>query len=334
MWNAKPRPRMKCRSRFRAIEVWASALAGVLAVQSLFAQAGPERIPKTLTDAERMNDKVIARREYDSNARTLLNPKFREALDRYQPGAGPELTATWGEFMAVDGTPFIALQLAVPSALGLQSGDVLIFFGSVVELDGKQIATYNEPITIQTSNDDVFVERSLTIPLRKSNGTFGVARRGEILAMTRVTFEPEEIASAVAGVSRLIVSRDVHLLQTAQRPLDPFAFGGTKVVPKPGASFRKTDEVWIFAELRNPKMAEDGTPHIATKTTLDGPTRISGPPTPAVATPLKGMAGHYGVGNPIDVSKLKPGDYTLRVVITDMVTQQSFRRETAIHIRD
>jgi hypothetical protein len=299
---------------------------------SLFAQAAAERVPKTLTDPDRLRD-VVKRREYDASA-SALSSKFREALDKYQPGSEPMLTSTWGEFVAVDGTPFIALQLALPSGLSLPNAEPLTLFGTVTDENGRPLVTYNEQIALQTSSDDLFVERSLIVPLKKSSGTFGVARRGEILAMTRIAFDPEELTLAAPGVSRLIVSRDVHLLQAAQRPLDPFAFGGTKVVPKPGASFRKTDALWIFAELRNPAVADDGTPHISTKVTLDGPTNMSGPPTPAVATPLKGMSGHYGVGNPIDISKLKVGDYTLRVVITDLVARQSFRRETAIHIRD
>ena len=60
----------------------------------------------------------------------------------------------------------------------------------------------------------------------------------------------------------------------------------------------------------------------------------SSPPTPAEATPLKGMTGHYGIGNPIDIKKLAPGDYTVRVVFTDLVSKQSFTREAAIHVRD
>jgi hypothetical protein len=154
------------------------------------------------------------------------------------------------------------------------------------------------------------------------------------MAMTRVAFDPEDILPATAGVSRLIVSRDVYILKTAQKPLDPFAFGGTKVIPKADRSFRKAEEVWIFAELRNPSLAEDGTPHIATKTTLEGPTPLSGPPLSAIATPLKGVPGHYGLGNAIDVSKLAAGDYKLRVVITDLIAKQAYRRETTLHIRD
>ena len=284
-------------------------------------------------DHERMIDKVVASRAYDANARALLSSKFREALDHYDT-AGPRLVSAWGEFVAADATPFIALHFDLPPNATLQHGEMIGFFGVVDDATGNRIATYNETLPVQISYDSFFVERSLVVPLKKATGTFGVARRGEIMAMARVEFEPEDIAPATPGVSRLIVSRDVYILKTAQQPLDPFAFGGTKVIPKPDASFRKTDEVWLFAELRNPSLAEDGTPHIATKTTLEGPTPVSGPPVPAVATPLKGVPGHYGVGNPIDVSKLAAGDYKLRVVITDLVSKQAYRREASLHIRE
>src|SRR5712692_4559465 len=310
------------------------AMLLLLLATPLAGQTLPERTPKTAIDNERLNDNVNARREYDANARALLNPRFRDALDRYQPGNAPSLTAAWGEFVAADGTPFIALQLVLPPVAGLQYGELMQFFGAVEDSTGHRIATYNESLPVQLSHDDLFVERSLVVPLKKSSGTFGVARRGEIIAMARVDFEPDALEPTTAGVSRLILSRDVYILKSAQRPLDPFAFGGTKVIPKPDASFRKTEEVWVFAELRNPSIAEDRTPHITTKTTFEGPTAISGPPVPAIATPLKGAPGHYGLGNPIDVSKLAAGDYKLRVVITDLISKQAYRREATLHIRD
>jgi hypothetical protein len=310
-------------------------------VVSLLAQAA-ERVPKTMTDAERMNDKVVAAREYDSNARALMSHNFADAIDAYAPGKRPELVASWGEFVSVDGMPFIALQLAGPFGA---SSDSVSFFGRVVECgaplpaaasaacDGKIIATYNEKLPVQTSGDDKFIERSLLIPLTKSRGTFGVARGGEILAMTRVAFDPDSVTSSAAAVSRLIVSGDVHLLAEAQKPRDPFAFGGTKVVPKPGAAFRRSEPLWLFAEVRNPSLAPDGAPHIVTKLSI-APSNVSSPPTPAEATALKGMAGHYGIGNSIDIAKLAPGDYTVRVVFTDLISRQSFTREAAIHVRE
>lgn len=294
----------------------------------LFAQSA-ERVPKTLTDAERMNDKVMAAREYDSNARTLLSRSFTEALASYTPKTQGELVPSWGEFISVDSIPFIALQLALPSDASLDS---VTFFGRVVDENGKAIATYNEKQVVQTSGSDRFIERSLLIPFVKSTGTFGVARGGEIIGMTRVTFDPEDVTASAPAVSRLILSDDVHLLAEAQRPRDPFAFGGTKVVPKPGATFHRSEPVWIFAELRNPGLGSDGVPHIVTKLSI--PPSVSTPPTPAEATTLKGMPGHFGIGNSIDISKLAPGDYTVRVTFTDLVSKQSFTREAGLHVRE
>ena len=304
-------------------------IEAVLAL-SIWAQASAERTPKTMTDAERMNDKIIASREYDANARNLLSKRFSEALEAFAPGAQPELLASWGEFVAVDGRPFIALQLALPG--GASPPDVMLF-GRVNDENGRLITTCNEKVVVKKSGDDRFVERSLTLPLLKSTGTFGVARGSEILGMVRVNFDPEQVAQGVAAVSRLIVSSDVHVMSGAQGPRDPFAFGGTKVVPKPGGQFRRSDAVWLFAELRNPALDASGTPHLTTKLTIT-PSNVGGPPMPAEATPLKGMAGHYGIGNTIDIARLKPGDYTVRVVFTDLLSKQAFTREAAIHIRD
>ena len=305
----------------------------ILAALLLLAQTA-ERTPQTIKDHERMNDKVLARREYDANARTLLSRNFREAIDGYQPGARQQLTATWGEFVAAEGTPFIALQLALPPGPTAAPGEQFILFGVLNDVAGKSIATYNAPMSVQAMSDQLYIERSLIVPLQKLIGIFGVARRGEILGMTRVEFDPESVTAAEPAVSRVILSRDVYLLPSAQGPFEPFAFGGIKVIPNPGASFRKSDKVWLFTEVRNPKVATDGSPRINTKVTVDGPAKIDGSPIPAEATPLKGMPGHYGIGNPIDISSLPAGDYVLHVVVTDTIARQSFRRDAEIHIKD
>ncbi|MEK6374311.1 MAG: hypothetical protein AABO58_16610 [Acidobacteriota bacterium] len=47
---------------------------------------------------------------------------------------------------------------------------------------------------------------------------------------------------------------------------------------------------------------------------------------------MKGVAGHYGVGNTIDVSALEPGEYRVRVTVMDAVTKTSMTREAALRI--
>jgi hypothetical protein len=214
----------------------------------------------------------------------------------------------------------------------VKSGERITFFGLVTDENGKTIATFNEPQTVFASNADLFVERTLTLPLRKSRGTFGLARRDAVIGVTRIDFDPEPLTAASSGISRVILSSDVHILPAAQAPLDPFAFGGTKVVPRPGASFKRSDEVWLFTELRNPRLGEDGAPHVTTKVEVEGAKSISGTPAAAEATPLKGVPGHFGIGSTIDVTSLPPGDYNVRLTVADTIAKQTYKRETMIHI--
>src|SRR3954467_942347 len=254
----------------------AAILLSLVLATSVFAQES--RDPKTIKDAERNNDDIVSRRAFDASARAMLAPKYRDVIEHYDAST---LQSAWGEFIAADGTPFLALQIA-PADAAVKSGERVTFFGLVTDENGKTIATFNEPQTVLASNADLFVERTLTLPLRKSRGTFGLARRNDVIGVTRIDFDPEPLTAKSSGISRVIVSSDVHILPTAQAPLDPFAFGGTKVVPKPGASFKRSDEVWLFTELRNPTLGSDGVPHVMTKVEIEGATKsISGVPVTA-----------------------------------------------------
>jgi hypothetical protein len=291
-----------------------------------------ERVPKAERYVNYLNDEQRARKEFEAAAKAMLSPKYRNALAKFEPGDGSDLIPAWGEFITAAGTEFVALQLALPSGSGLHANTEYTFFGIVTGADGKEIATYNETIPTWESKGDLIVDRSLLMPAAKARGTFGLANRGEILGMTRVDFEPEALTKDSSGISRVIASSDVRVLPAQQKPLDPFAFGGTKVVPKPRHAFRNTDEVWLFTELRNPKLGDDGAPHVVTKVEVDGPAKLPGKILQADATPLKGVAGHYGIGNTVDLSKLVPGDYRLKVTVTDTIAKQSFRRETTLTI--
>jgi hypothetical protein len=295
---------------------------------SAFSQAN--RDPKTLKDADRENDTLTARRAFDASARAMLTPKYRDVIAHY---GSSTLYSTWGEFVAADGEPFLALQIAPSDASSVKSGERITFFGLVTDENGKTVATFNEPRSVLASNGDLFVERTLMLPLRKSRGMFGLARRDDVIGLTRIDFDPEPLTVKSSGISRIILSTDVHILPAAQAPLDPFAFGGTKVVPKPGASFKRSDEVWLFTELRNPAVDADGAPHVATKVEIEGSVKsIRGAPVAAEATALTGVPGHFGIGSTIDVTSLPPGDYKVHLTVTDTIAKQSYNRETILHI--
>ena len=288
------------------------ALALLLLAAPLAAQHSEESA-KGGVYADRLKDEIRARKMYEKAARAAIPPRFREAMAAFTPGAN-DLAASWGEFVSNGGTPFVALQLAVPPDVNAER---LTFFGILGD------DTYFEELPVQQSGDAFLVERSLLFRGKPASGTFGLARKNEILGMARVEVEPP------SAVSRLILSGDVYLLPRAQDPLDPFAFGGTKVIPKPRGAFRRKDEVWIFLETRG-----DAPPELQMKVDIDGAAggASKGTPAPAIATPLKGVPGHYGIGNTIDVTSLKPGDYRVRVTLTDARTKASVTREAALRI--
>src|SRR5215468_717244 len=140
-----------------------TALLLLLMALPLAAQR-PEESAKGGAYADRLKDEIRARKMYEKSARASIPPRFREALDHYQPG-GQDLAATWGEFQLVDGTPFGAVQLALPAGV---TAERVTFFAVVGD------ATFFEELPVQRSSADAFVERSLLLTPRATSGTFGL----------------------------------------------------------------------------------------------------------------------------------------------------------------
>jgi hypothetical protein len=284
------------------------------------------------SDTQRSLDEIGRRQQRD--APLLKNPLFVEAIRDY-PGKFPPLQSNWGEFMTAKATQFVALQFAPSPGVVLKPGSRVVIFGKIVDPEGHEITTFEESTGVERSRDDVYVERVLQLPGGKLTGTFGIAAGGEIQGLTRIEFNLERIVRDGPGISRLLLSDNVYVLPAAQKPLDPFAFGGTKVVPKPGATFKKGAEIWLFAELRNPALDASKKPHVMTKIEVEGNgKRISAPASEAEALPLKGVEGHFGVGTTLDSSRLKSGDYTVRFTVLDGISKSSWTREAQLHLVD
>lgn len=289
------------------------------------------RDPKLIKDAERENDTLVARKAFDASARAMLTPAYRQAVSHYVPGA-TDLLVTWGAYEGgVQKWPFYALQLAPRDPSALKPGERVTFFGVLEDENGKSIATYNERQPVIASNADLFVERSLVMPLKKSRGTFGLARGNEIIGLARIEFEPDD-AAKTSGMSALILSSDVHNMAAAQTPTEPFAFGGTKVEPKPGAVFRKSEELWVFTVFRGPNLGADSVPHLTMKTEMIGSKRsYPGMMVPAEVTHLSGT--QYALGSTIDTNLLPPDDYKVRLTVIDTIAKQTYVREASAHIK-
>lgn len=292
---------------------------------------GGDPLDKALTGRYFMRyaDELRAKKAMEEARVALRTPEFRDALRSFEPGRYPKLEITWAEFVTAEGTPFVAMQFAT----AMKPKSKVTTFGEIVDASGKVLFDFEERLAVQQSKRDVFTERAIIQPFRNATGTFGIAVGKEILAIGRTTIDCEELHKSSTGISRLLVSDTVFNLELMQTPFDPFAFGGTRVIPKPDRAFRRQDETWLFVELRNPAVDATGKPKLTTKLELDrnGRTIVK---QPLILDPLelKGVRNHYGLGTTLDVSSFAPGEYTVRLKVTDEIAKQAWTREETIQI--
>lgn len=297
-----------------------------------------------------------------------------------------DVFVTYGEFVTSTGDYFVPVQLylsknpiqgktlaTVETPAGQTTAVIkeapemqpVTFFGVVEDAEGKIVAVYEEPVTLQPSKNEFFADRSLVLAPGKYTGTFGIANQGKPLAMASTEMNLTGVTQDLTSISRLILSNNIFALPEAQQPTDPFAFGGIKVVPKGSLTFTRQDELWYFFELRNPGLAESIVPATTTVTQSSGststsvsvPTAVAGPPTPkiqvkidvegtvngkkvkmgaplqeAAAEPLRGVPGHFGVGSSIPLAGFSPGDYVIKVKVIDTVKKQTYNLEEKFKI--
>lgn len=262
---------------------------------------------------------------------------------------------TWGEYVTSYGHTFVPVGLYVPKASGI-SGDVT-FFGVVEDSAGNGVLAFEHPATLAPSKDDFFVDESLALPAGKHRGIFGLAQNGKVVALASTEMElAGNLDKDATAISPLILSNNIYPLTESQKADDPFAFGGVRVVPKADRTFRPSDELWYFFELRNPGLAEQSLPEgtvpvnaaevprlpkiqvkldVVGTTVEDKPVKMSAPLSETVAIEMRGVPGHYGVGNAIPLSITKPGettptptfepgDYTLTIKVIDTIKKTSY----------
>lgn len=253
--------------------------------------------------------------------------------------------ATWGEFVTSFGEYYVPVGLYIPKSSGATAAEAT-FFGVVQDAAGKNVLAFEEPVTLVATKDDFFADKSIALPAGKYRGTFGVAQGGKVIALAATDMDlAGTLDKDASAASRMILSNNVFPLAEAQRPTDPFAFGGLKVVPKADITFHTSDELWYFIELRNPGLSEpvlpEGTvpvnpadvprvPKIQLKldvagTTSEGkPVKMAAAPREIEAMELKGVPGHYGLGNAMPPNTFKPGEYTFTVKVIDTVKKTSY----------
>jgi GWxTD domain-containing protein len=264
---------------------------------------------------------------------SLTNDAYRSALAeaRGATQSSGSLFVTYGEFITPEGEHFVPVHLYVPKTTGLMANASATFFGTVEKEGGEVVAVFEEPATLTASKDGVFFARSLELPPGKYRGSFGLAKDGAPVAASSVALVVSGLDKAAPGVSALILTDNIYPLTEPQSPKDPFAFGGLKVVPKSDTTFRKTEELSYFFEVRNPGIdPATSQPKMTMKrsvtgTSADGKTvKMAGAAEMMPLQESKGVPGHYVFGQAIPLSSFRPGSYTLSLKLTDLTLGQSY----------
>ena len=272
---------------------------------------------------------------------SLKSEALRSAIDaaRAAKAKSDTLFMSYGAFVTPAGESFVPVQLYVPKSAGLAPGTAVTFFGAVETADGGQrVVELEEPATLTASHDDVFYARSLTLAPGNYIGTFGLAREGKVISAVSAPMTVEALDKAAPALSALMLSNNVHGLNDT-RAMDPFIFGGIRVVPKGDRTFRPSDDLWYFMEARNPGLdATTSQPKVSLKLSVTGKTddgvdvARSAPAALATVQPVRGMAGHYMIGEPLPLSTFKPGSYTITLWVKDIALDKSYEMAESFRI--
>lgn len=274
-------------------------------------------------------------------ATSFQSPALQAAFEQFKAQKESpyrNVHVSYGQYVTADGRYFVPVQLYMPASDAVTADAEMAFFGVIEDASGKVVAVYEEPIKVAASKSDVYVDRSLELEPGEYQGTFGLAVDDKPVTIGRTRMALTPIASGEEGISQLLLSNNIFPMSEAQRPTEPFAFGGIKVVPKGDRTFKQADELWYFFELRNPGLnppadpaAEGavGTPKIQVAIDVTGqidgkPKRFRLPLTEVQAQELKGVPGHYAVGSAIPLAGFQPGEYTMEMKVLDTVTKKSF----------
>jgi GWxTD domain-containing protein len=263
-----------------------------------------------------------------------------------------------GEFHAITGEPFYALQFYVPAE---KAGEPLKFGGVVWSDSNQAVGSYWEDVAftdVKSGNrtDKVF-DRSIALPAGNYRGSFGLfTASGSPIATSGTTFKLEP-AAAGFGVSPLILANTLTPLTKRPSATDPFVFGmekPIKVEPKGDRKFAKEDSLWYFYAVSNPIVpAGSATPAAPAPATTPGATApgatapgASPAPAPAAAAepkprimtritvlrdgqnafqPLTSPAdlqqlgpGYFASGSEIPLASFEPGYYTFGIQVRDL----------------
>lgn len=274
-----------------------------------------------------------------SRSTTFRSPELKTAYEQLRAGDGTGVGSaylTWGEFLAPEGENLLSVQLY---AQGLAQSQPLTFFGVIENAQGEIVEVLESHASLVASGSDASIDRALRLEPGTYKGTFGLASDGKVIAARSGVMTVQGLDPKTPGVSPLILSNNVYIIQTDYKPTDPYTFGGLKVVPKGDVTFTPVGDLWYFLEMRNPGLSPEGTPKVQIRVDIEGQTakgkvRMNFPMGPTEAAPLKGTKERYAVGTAIPLESFIPGDYKMKIRLVDTVLGQNYDFEREFKIKE
>jgi GWxTD domain-containing protein len=266
-----------------------------------------------------------------------LDSAYKEFKSGDKPSVG-SANLTWGEFVSPEGKPFVSVQLYAPAGSGIAAGQKVTIFGVIENAAGEILEVHENAATMTASGTDAYTDQAFPLAPGSYNATFGLGADGKLIAAKRVALNVEAIDAAASGISPLILSENIKPLDTAWGDMDPFIFGGLKVVPKGDGLFAPKGDLWYFVELRNPGTTPEGAPKVRVQVNIDGktskgPVTMNFPMNDAEVAKLKGTKDRYAVGLAIPLESFVPGDYKMKLKVVDAVSGKTYDLEREFRVR-
>lgn len=274
-------------------------------------------------------------------ATAFKNAALKTAYEQLRSGDKDTIgnaNLVWGEFVTTEGEHFVSAQVYVPAGGAVAPDQKVTSFAVIEDKAGEIVDVKEDETTMIASGGDAYLDRSLQLDPGAYKATFGIASDGRILASTRTAMTVEGLDPKSVGVSPLLLASKVYPLTTPPQPMDPFTFGGLKVVPKGDASFGTSGDLWYFVELRNPGVTDAGVPNVRVRIDIKGkteagrPVELKMPMKDTAVAKLAGETNRYALGLALPLEGFKPGEYTMKVHVVDVVLGKEYDFEKPFRV--
>jgi len=158
-------------------------------------------------------------------AGTIKTESLRGAIAEFKaakanPFKGGAITFT--ELVTPSGDAYIPVQLYIPKSAGLTAESVTTFFGIIEDAAGASVLMFEEPATLSTSAGNLYFDKSIKLEPGSYKATLGLSGAdGKPVVMSTSAMEVKDFNKDSVGVSRMVISGDVHETEKAAVPGSP-----------------------------------------------------------------------------------------------------------------